>query len=316
MAVTVTWDGSFETVPPPTGEAVSAGAARITTLKVAVRERAEREHIGATADTNSDHGVHRPGSAMAYWQTTAPTKLPDGVANLANDTKSKGRVWVDSDDDDRTPYVYGIDRGTSATNAWLPLGTVPVGAVVGWCQGYFSSGGATGFVRGLSALQANWKVADGSAPNEAKSPVWNTAGRYLPKIDDSRFLMGGARDPSDGTVMVGGGTVTLIAANLPAHTHDSGTLLISSHTHFTLRGENSATVTDIDSTHAPQSWLSSVSDAAYRMGYTSGLGANVGLTSGPNNSGLTGDTGAGPGSSTPASIAPQYMRVTFIVRIY
>jgi hypothetical protein len=62
--------------------------------RIAVRERAEREHIWGVTDTNADHGWHREGSAIAYYEDTAPGYRPDGTTALtALDT---GRLWIDS----------------------------------------------------------------------------------------------------------------------------------------------------------------------------------------------------------------------------
>ena len=107
--------------------------------------------------------------------------------------------------------------------AWLPLGeaggVAPVGTITGWVGGYFTNGTNGGYTRVLGSANTvaganaylnplGWYVCDGAALNDGDSPIWDAAGRYLPNLDDDRFLMG------DTTAGTQGGS------NLMAHTHD------------------------------------------------------------------------------------------------
>ena len=75
----------------------------------AIRERANVEHDWSDSSIDgaySELGRHNPGSARAFFGTTAPTTLwkPDGTAGA--DTAGTpglddGRLWVDSDDNNR-----------------------------------------------------------------------------------------------------------------------------------------------------------------------------------------------------------------------
>lgn len=56
MAFTDTWDTTFESLPPDTGEAASGGASRLRSLKVAIRERLEVDH--EDLDDASHAGKH------------------------------------------------------------------------------------------------------------------------------------------------------------------------------------------------------------------------------------------------------------------
>jgi hypothetical protein len=103
MAITVTWDATFETTPAGTDN-IAQGDDRIRELKTANRERLEREHIGSTTDTQADHGWHREGSAMAYVDTAEPTTRPDGTTALTA-AIDEGRLWIDTDGG-ATPYYY------------------------------------------------------------------------------------------------------------------------------------------------------------------------------------------------------------------
>jgi hypothetical protein len=101
-------------------------------------------------------------------------------------------------------------------------GLLPVGAIVAYNPGYYTNGSNGGFAisgpAGNSRAQVNaflngkgWYVCDGAALNNAASPIWNAAGRYLPNLDDSRFLMGSTAAGASG----GASSVTLSSANIP-----------------------------------------------------------------------------------------------------
>lgn len=91
-----TWNTAFEGTPA--GSAAPAeGDDRIRELKSATRERIEKEHVMDTGSgLYSEDGWHREGSAIAYYESSAPTNRPDGATAL--DTDDAGRLWVDSDD--------------------------------------------------------------------------------------------------------------------------------------------------------------------------------------------------------------------------
>jgi len=99
---------------------------------------------------------------------------------------------------DGAAYILN-DAGAETPIAGLP-GT-PVGSILPWMSGYFTSNANAGFTDvltgGTSEALANaylnplgFYVCDGAAPNDPASPIWNAAGRYLPKLNDDRFLMG------------------------------------------------------------------------------------------------------------------------------
>ena len=104
-------------------------------------------------------------------------------------------------------------------SAWQELasayGAAPVGSIIALTSGYFGAAANVGFVSvygNIAAINAllnpdGYYVADGSACNVAASPIWVGAGRYLPNISDSRFIMGRAVAGSTG------------GANTMAHVH-------------------------------------------------------------------------------------------------
>ena len=94
-------------------------------------------------------------------------------------------------------YTFEKDDGTPAPVS--ALGVVPIGSIFAWQGGYYTLGDNTGFtsVLGNTVALANTYlnpfgiyVCDGAAVNDAASPIFNAAGRYLPNLTDNRFLMG------------------------------------------------------------------------------------------------------------------------------
>jgi hypothetical protein len=140
-------------------------------------------------------------------------------------------------------------------------GLLPVGAIVAYNPGYYTNGSNGGFAisgpAGNSVTQVNaflnakgWYVCNGAAVNVAASPIWNAAGRYLPNLDDGRFLRGSAEAGTQGgaatssidhthsvTSNVTVSDHTLAVANLPVHSHT----INHNHAAFTSGGESAHT---------------------------------------------------------------------------
>jgi hypothetical protein len=62
-----------------------------------------------------NHGHHKMGSAVVYYQATAPTLRPDNVTPL--DVNDNGRLWIRTTD--FRLYVYIFGTGWYALNALL-----------------------------------------------------------------------------------------------------------------------------------------------------------------------------------------------------
>jgi len=351
----ITWDSTFNVAPVDTAQ-ISAGAGNIRDTRLGVQERMTFEHYYTPGDNNANHGRHRAGSALAYYQSGTPSAHPDGTS-LANDTYSNGRIWIKSDDTHRTPYIY------DGTNGWREMGVVPIGAIVAWLPGNFtnsSNGGYTKVIDG-SLLPANWKLCDGTSVNNLKSPIWAGASKFLPKLTDERFIQGNTE--ANAGVQGGSATVTLLEANLPSHNHTvsitsadaSGSHVhsLNGHTHALSPGTaasggshnhfmflNGATATSLPG--APNNvvvYKGTIIGAGYEMCYGIGT-ANLGRTethaghthtlSGSTSASgtlYTGDHSTGhqhlvsggtgfTGSATPATVVPLYLRAMYIIRIY
>ena len=165
------------------------------------------------------------------------------------------------------PAISGTLTSFDATNR-NGIGLVPVGAIIPYFPGSFGGGanttytnrvGAGNTVAQINALlnSVGWYVCDGAALNDASSPIFNGADRFLPDLTDDRFIQGattagtagGANTftptgtistptftgnaVASGTASANGVTrsgsisvnaVTLSEANIPSHSHTfSGT---------------------------------------------------------------------------------------------
>ena len=224
-------------------------------------------------------------------------------------------------------------------NAVVGMLGIPVGVVLPWIGGYFgnSSNGSFTNVLGNSVANVNtllnaygFYVCDGSALNDADSPIFNGSSRYLPNLTDDRFLMG---DTTAGGI--GGSslnshthTTTLIEANLPSHNHSVSITTSSdnNHTHgatgLAINAEGSHThgisiTTSSDNNHTHSATgLSIGGEGAHthtipRVYGTNGSGSNSGISdnkiyAGPSlttsagsshTHGITGNTASAPAHS-------------------
>ena len=101
----------------------------------------------------------------------------------------------------------------------------PIGSIVAYLPGYYTAAGNIGFtlfgpgsntVAGINAyIPDNWRVCDGAAPNDAESPVFNSASRFLPDITDNRFIRGVSASGTTG----GANNISLNIPQLPSHNH-------------------------------------------------------------------------------------------------
>lgn len=129
----------------------------------------------------------------------------------------------------------------------------PIGAIVAWLGGYFTDSNNGGYTKVLAGTQSiseinthfaskglNYRVCDGSAPNDPASPIWNGPGKHLPNLTDERFLMGsstvGTVGGSNNIIPQGRitGATTINHQHFIDHTHsiDSHSHLIPSHRHL------------------------------------------------------------------------------------
>jgi hypothetical protein len=279
----------------------------------------------------STGGDYDGGVASNSNRLTIPS---DTTTNLNALTRKQGTIVYDT-----TVNELKYDTGAVLLS---PL--APVGAIVAWNNGYYTNSSNAGFTAASLTLPANWSLCDGTAPNDSASPIWNTAGRFLPNINNSVFLMGSATAGSTG----GAANVTLGTANLPAHTHsmnfNSGsqsadhthTFNAGSHSHpfsgntgtvsggnpggdaITEYGGPNAAVRALSYNNQPNAGNASWQNHSHSFSGTTGDTGVSGTTAGMNVSHthvISGTTDNGPGASTAFSIIPPYLTTTYIIRI-
>ena len=150
-----------------------------------------------------------------------------------------------------------LDINADKVDGWHSQDLIPAGSIIPWIGGYFTDGlngsytrvlGDTNNVAGANGYlnDKGWYVCDGAALNDADSPIFNGAGRYLPNLSDDRFIMGDNVAGGSGTFGAhthiasshSHGSGTLVNAAAAAHGHDSGTLAGSQGTHTHLVSGN------------------------------------------------------------------------------
>lgn len=200
---------------------------------------------------------------------------------------------------------------------------VPIGTIVSYLPGYFGTNANGSYVAVSLVLPDGWKICDGSLCLDSASLIFSSTGRYLPKLTDSRFIMGSTVIGSGITGGNTNNTYTILDANLPIHAHTMP------HTHTFYSG---ALSTSGNLSHSHQRlvyWVASggfVPGAVYAgyqlPDYPSGgaIPSMVhyhALTS-PINSTYSGNSGDGDAAvlkSDPFSILPKYLLATYIMRI-
>lgn len=125
--------GVWDTSSPADSDNLSAGAAEIRFLRIAVENLLEKERTAISTNagsTTTPHGGYMlQGSARVYYQDGAPTDTPagDDLSSTVNSVDvSSGRLWIDTNDE----YVIKVyDQGTTA---WITVsaGDIKDGIIV------------------------------------------------------------------------------------------------------------------------------------------------------------------------------------------
>jgi hypothetical protein len=136
-------------------------------------------------------------------------------------------TWSDGDDVKKCANLLG--------------GSVPVGSIIAWLHGYFGDGSNGSYTSVSMELSDEWKECDGSALNDADSPIFNGAGRYLPNLTDDRFLMGDVSGSAGGI----GGDNDITVQDQPAFTYPNHKHQVANYTgdqspEYTLQFYNAA----------------------------------------------------------------------------
>lgn len=198
------------------------------------------------------------------------------------------------------------------------FGSTPVGGIMAWSGGYFgnSSNGSFTNVLGNTVSDANtylatfgFKVCDGTAPNDSGSIIFNTSGKYLPNLTDSRFLMGSTSFGS-----VGGENANSHTHSIPTHYHNSFSLTAAGQTHSGNSPSHNAASTAFlgaaglasGANFAPQAATISISHTHASSSVSGTIG---------NQGGVSGDSSMTSGSPSDTENRPLYLSTFYIIRI-
>ena len=111
----VVWNSAYE-LSPAGADSPSSGDDKIRELKSATRERLAKEHkMDLSSGAASTDGWHIQGSAIDYYQASAPTTRPDGVTAL--DANDYGRRWYNTSTGVESIYTSG-GWGVFANTNW------------------------------------------------------------------------------------------------------------------------------------------------------------------------------------------------------
>lgn len=205
---TETWDATYETLPPDTGEAVSLGAGRIRSIKEAVSEREKIDHSWAGDGNDGKHN-----KATLRIQEAKPTLDATDGAIYAKEISTVTELFYE---DDTAVEVQLTSAGSLLS---FPVGTKMLfqqtAAPTGWTKdtthnnkalrvvtGTASSGGATGF----SSVFGSSKVTGSTAPGT------DSTGAH------THTAVTGSEAAHTHAVTVNSHTLT--TAEMPAHNHD------------------------------------------------------------------------------------------------
>src|SRR3990167_432368 len=315
MAFTVPWTAGYEATPAG-GDNVGGGDEEFHDLKVGTRERMQVDHEWRNVEQDGKHN-----QATLIETAGVPT------------TPAAGEGLLYLDDDNGVQHLYLKEDDGTVRTIITSFNGPPIGAIVA-VSGTFSAAnnGGTYSTTGV-AIGGAWKLCDGTVISDAASPF---DGRYVPKLTDSRFLMGSTAGGTAATAnaqslaatgsYTPAGTAnvhTLTESEIPPHTH-TGTTGNESAGHF-----HSVTTTGYDYAYegiaSPVAGASGRSGTTYRVDNLSVGGASANHT----HSFTTASTGGGGGhlhtfAGTPATFAsffntgtilPTYLTVTFYQRI-
>jgi hypothetical protein len=140
------WDETL----PTNSEYVKDGPLEIRDLRKGTRIRLAKEHV--LPASSSAGGEHKAGSAVAYYQSSAPTQRPDASTSLS--AADNGRLFVDSDDKKLYVYVHG-------TGFVQIVGDLATGQVT---EAKIATGAVTEAKLGTSAVTTN-KIDAGAVTN-------------------------------------------------------------------------------------------------------------------------------------------------------
>lgn len=265
---TAAWNAS-----PTDSDLVGNGDEAIADTRDTIGDRIVKEHFLDMSEVSPQpqQGRHRPGSAVSFAQSSAPTMKPDGSAVL--DAIDHGRLWLDTDTNIMYFWKWATSSGawtecapahgmvllTSGTS-WVATHTGPVKVT---CIGAGGSGNlSTKVMYGGGAGGISVAVLDivaGTAYSYSIGAVTNTAGAN-----------GGASSITIGatTLNAGGGSGATTSAGGAGGSASGGTLNIVGQ-----NGVGNGTTTEASTTLSGRGGSSLYGQGGDATGDATGYGA-------------------------------------------
>ncbi len=171
------WDGTvWDTVSPDIDQPIGNHYKELYDLRKGVAIRMDKEH--ETLASSSAGGVHKQGSARAFFQDAAPATQVDGSAFDSGDL---GSLWFDTD---ATPDNQ-FNVLTATTPTWTPISTEVIAVLLASGRVFGSTLGVTGDFAvntdkfTVTAASGNTLVAGDFAVNTDKLTVAGATGNTL-----------------------------------------------------------------------------------------------------------------------------------------
>ena len=184
MAYSDTWDSSFEATPAGS-DSISVGDDDIRDLKLAVRERMQKDHYWDPAGTDGDHGEHK--KVTFHEPISTPANVVDKGFLYTKDVSAKAELhWEDEDGNE-----LQLTSGGKLKSVEVILTT----------QGDLLTHNGSGLSRVAVGSSGEVLTSDGTDPGwqEVPYPPGFLYGLELAKASDTEFEVsaGKARDSSD-----------------------------------------------------------------------------------------------------------------------
>ena len=189
MATNTPWDGTtWDITAPGIDELVGNHYKEIYDLRKGIATRMNKEH--ETLATSSAGGVHKQGSARAFFQDEAPTAQVNGDAFDSGDL---GSFWFDSNTAiDNTFYVL-----TATTPTWTPVSTEIIATLLAANRqfaGTLTVDGATTLTGAVGAA-ASITLGDGAdLVGSATSDITINTDKFTVAGDTGNTLVAGTFD--------------------------------------------------------------------------------------------------------------------------
>jgi len=192
----------WDVTAPADADLIKDGAKEIRDVRKAFGIRQDKEHV--TAAASSAGGAHLAGSAVSFYQATAPTTRLEGTSLAAEDN---GRLFIDSDTDVLQHWNGSAftDTLVNALTDTISRSIMPVGTIIGWHKS----------MTGVPSLPGLWLECNGQTISDTDSPM-NT--EVIPDLNDATNRS--AAITAGGGVFLRGGDTSGVFADDTIQHHD------------------------------------------------------------------------------------------------